>query len=68
MVQCTQILLVYMLQKAMVRRLQILHHQIVLIGHSHIVLMAEIHGPQYHLIRFKQKVITECCLKQQMGQ
>jgi hypothetical protein len=68
MVQCIQILLVYMLQKAMVRRLQILHHQMVLVGRSHIVLMEEIHGPQYHLIRFKQKVIMECCLKQQMEQ
>jgi hypothetical protein len=52
----------------MARRLQILHHQMVLIGHSRIVLMVEIHGPQYHLIRFKQKVIMECCLKQQMEQ
>jgi hypothetical protein len=68
MVQCTQILLVYMLQKAMVRRLQILHHQMVLVGRSHIVLMEEIHGSQYHMIRFKQKVIMECCLKQQMEQ
>jgi hypothetical protein len=68
MVQCTQILLVYMLQKAMDRRLQILHHQIVLIGHSRIVLMAEIHGLQYHLIRFKLRVITECCLEQQTEQ
>jgi hypothetical protein len=57
-----------MLQKAMASRLQILHHQMVLVGRSHIVLMEEIHGPQYHLIRFKQKVIMECCLKQQMEQ
>nr|DAH37636.1 MAG TPA: hypothetical protein [Caudoviricetes sp.] len=30
--------------------------------------MMEIPGIQYHLIRFKLKVIMECCLKQQMGQ
>lgn len=49
-------------------QITILHHQMVLVGRSHIVLMEEIHGPQYHLIRFKQKVIMECCLKQQMEQ
>nr|DAV77043.1 MAG TPA: hypothetical protein [Caudoviricetes sp.] len=25
-------------------------------------------GPQYHLIRFKLRVITECCLEQQTEQ
>lgn len=54
--------------KAMVRKLQILHHQIILVGRSHIVLMAEIYGPQYHLIRFEQRAIMECCLKLQMEQ
>nr|DAH23887.1 MAG TPA: hypothetical protein [Bacteriophage sp.]DAL65234.1 MAG TPA_asm: hypothetical protein [Caudoviricetes sp.] len=37
MEQCTQISLVYTLQKVMVHRLQISLHQIVLIGSSHIV-------------------------------
>nr|DAO37757.1 MAG TPA: hypothetical protein [Bacteriophage sp.] len=40
----------------------------VLVGRSRIVLMVEIHGSQYHLIRFKQRVIMECCLKLQMEQ
>jgi hypothetical protein len=57
-----------MLQKVMDHRLQISSHQIVLVGSSHIVLMTEILGIQYHLTRFKQKVIMECCLKQQMEQ
>jgi hypothetical protein len=52
----------------MVSRLQILHHQIVLVGRSRIALMAEMHGPQYHLIRFKLRVITECYLEQQTEQ
>jgi hypothetical protein len=68
MEQCIQRLLVYMFQRAMAHRLQILHHQIVLVGRSHIVLMAELHGLQYQLIRFKLRAITECCLKQQMEQ
>nr|DAL72216.1 MAG TPA: hypothetical protein [Caudoviricetes sp.] len=54
--------------KVMAHRLQISHRQIVLVGSSHIVLMMEILGIQYSLIRFKQKVIMECCLKQQMEQ
>nr|DAJ59002.1 MAG TPA: hypothetical protein [Caudoviricetes sp.]DAT27296.1 MAG TPA: hypothetical protein [Caudoviricetes sp.] len=37
MEQCIQTSLVYTLQKVMARRLQILLHQIVLIGSSHIV-------------------------------
>nr|DAP66406.1 MAG TPA: hypothetical protein [Caudoviricetes sp.] len=68
MEQCIQRLLVYMLQRAMAHRLQILHHQMVLVGRSRIVLMAELHGLQYHLTRFKQRAIMECCLKQQMEQ
>jgi hypothetical protein len=57
-----------MLQRAMAHRLQILHHQIVLVGRSHTVLMEETHGLQYHPTRFKPRAITECCLKQQMEQ
>nr|DAR39681.1 MAG TPA: hypothetical protein [Caudoviricetes sp.] len=52
----------------MAHRLQILHHQMVLIGRSRIVLMAELHGLQYQLTRFKQRAIMECCLKLQMEQ
>jgi hypothetical protein len=44
MEQCIQRLLVYMLQRAMAHRLQILRHQIVLVGRSHTVLMEETHG------------------------
>nr|DAE50371.1 MAG TPA: hypothetical protein [Bacteriophage sp.] len=52
----------------MAHRLQILRHQMVLVGRSHIVLMAELRGLQYQLIRFKPRAIMECCLKLQMEQ